>query len=68
MIPFFLSVRIAFVESTMVIFLPPTTKVFLWRLGLNTRLLRCREKLTLFPNCLPLPVSSHRAVIVDSTS
>lgn len=64
MTPFFFSVRIARVESVIVIFLPSITKVFFWRLGLNTRFVRCKEKLTLLPNCLPLPVSSHRVAIL----
>lgn len=45
-------------------FWPSTTKVFFCRLGLKTRLVRRKEKLTLWPNCLPFPVSSHRAVII----
>lgn len=45
-------------------FWPSTRKVFFWRLGLNTRLVRRKEKLTLCPYCLPLPVSSHRDAIV----
>ena len=57
--PFFRSVRIAWVERVIVIFLPSTIKVFFCRFGLKTRFVRRREKLTLLPNCLPLPVSSH---------
>ena len=64
MMPFFLRVRIACVLRTIVIFWPSTKKVFFCRLGLNTRLVRRKEKLTLLPNCFPLPVSSHRATIV----
>lgn len=37
--------------------------VFFCRFGLKTRLVRRKEKLTLWPNCFPLPVSSQRAVI-----
>ncbi len=66
--PFFFKVRIACVERVMVTFLPSTTKVFFCRFGLNTRLVRLKEKLTLWPNCLPLPVSSHRAAIWVTTS
>jgi hypothetical protein len=62
--PFFLRVRIAWVLRTIVIFFPSSSKVFFCRLGLNTRLVRRKEKLTLWPNCLPFPVSSHRAAIV----
>ena len=62
--PFFLSVRIALVLRVIVTFWPSTTKVFFWRLGLNTRFVRRKEKLTLLPNCFPLPVSSHRATII----
>jgi len=47
-----------------VTFWPSTTKVFFWRFGLKTRLVRRKEKLTLWPNCLPLPVKSQRAAIV----
>lgn len=47
-----------------VTFWPSTTKVFFCRFGLKTRLVRRKEKLTLLPNCLPLPVSSHRAAMV----
>src|SRR5690349_24704737 len=61
--PFFLSVRIACAERVIVTFWPSTMKVFFWRLGLKTRLVRRKEKLTLWPNCLPLPVSSQRAAI-----
>lgn len=57
--PFFFSVRIACVDNTIVTFWPLTVKVFFCRFGLNTRLVRRKEKLTLWPNCLPLPVSSH---------
>lgn len=55
--------RIACVESVIVTFLPSTMKVFFCRLGLKTRFVRRKEKLTLWPNCLPLPVSSQRAAI-----
>src|SRR5687768_6505820 len=66
--PFFFSVRIACVLRVIVIFCPSISKVFFWRLGLKTRLVRRKEKLTLWPNCLPLPVSSHRAAIILITS
>jgi len=52
------------VQSVIVIFCPSTSKVFFWRLGLKTRFVRRKEKLTLWPNCLPFPVNSHRAVIL----
>lgn len=55
--------RIACVESVKVIFWPSTMKVFFCRFGLKTRFVRRKEKLTLWPNCLPLPVSSQRAAI-----
>ncbi len=57
--PFFFSVRIAWVDNIMVTFWPLTVKVFFCRFGLKTRFVRRKEKLTLWPNCLPLPVSSH---------
>lgn len=62
--PFFLSVRIAWVQSTIVIFCPSISKVFFCRFGLKTRFVRRKEKLTLWPNCLPFPVNSQRAAIV----
>lgn len=65
MIPFFLRVRIACVLSVIVTFCPSITNVFFCKFGLKTRLVRRSEKLTLLPNCLPLPVSSQRAAIVD---
>ena len=61
--PFFFSVRIACVERVIVTFWPSTTKVFFCRFGLKTRLVRRKEKLTLWPNCLPFPVKSQRAAI-----
>ena len=63
--PFFFSVRIAWVLSVIVIFWPSIAKVFFCRLGLKTRLVRRKEKLTLWPNCLPLPVNSQRAAIIS---
>jgi len=62
-IPFFRRVRIAWALSTIVTFWPPTVKVFFCRFGLKTRFVRRSEKLTLWPYCLPLPVSSHRDAI-----
>lgn len=47
-----------------VTFFPSTIKVFFCRLGLKTRLVRRSEKLTLLPNCLPLPVKSQRDAIL----
>ena len=44
-------------------FWPFTSIVFFWRLGLKTRFVRRKEKLTLWPNCFPLPVISHRDAI-----
>lgn len=64
--PFFFRVRIACVLRTIVTFWPSTSKVFFCRFGLKTRLVRRNEKLTFFPNCFPLPVSSHRAAIIYS--
>ena len=61
--PFFLRVRIACVLRVIVTFWPLTTNVFFWRFGLKTRLVRRKEKLTLCPNCIPLPVRSHFDVI-----
>lgn len=62
-IPFFFKVRIACVLRVIVTFWPSTTKVFFCRFGLKTRFVRRKEKLTLWPNCLPLPVNSQRAAI-----
>ena len=56
----------AWVLSVIVIFSPSTTNVFFCRFGLKTRLVRLKEKLTLWPDCLPLPVSSHRDAMVYS--
>lgn len=50
----------------MVIFWPSTVKVFFCKLGFQTRFVWRIEKLTLLPNCLPLPVSSHCAAIILS--
>lgn len=58
--PFFFRVRIVLAATVRVTFLPFTTKVFFCRFGRKTRLVRRMEKLTLLPNCLPLPVMSHR--------
>lgn len=52
--------------SVMVILCPPTTKVFFCRFGLKVRLVRRKEKLTLLPYCLPLPVNSHLDAISTS--
>ena len=52
------------VATVRVTFLPLTTKVFFCRFGLKTRLVWRIEKLTLLPNCLPLPVISHRDAIM----
>ena len=54
------------VESVIVTFWPSTTKVFFCKFGLNTRFVRRSEKLTLWPNCLPLPVRSQRAAMVNT--
>lgn len=62
--PFLRNVRIACVERFIVTFWPSTTKVFFCRLGLNVRLVRRSEKLTLLPDCARLPVRSHRDAIV----
>lgn len=48
------------VATVKVTFLPLITKVFFCRFGLKTRFVWRIEKLTLLPNCLPLPVISHR--------
>ena len=53
----------AWVLTFMVTFLPSIFKVFFCKFGLNVRLLCCCEKLTLWPNCFPLPVNSHFAAI-----
>ena len=52
--------------NVIVTFWPSTTKVLFCRFGLKTRLVRLKEKLTLWPDCLPLPVSSHRDAMVYS--
>lgn len=57
--PFFLRVRRALVLTFRRTFWPSTTNVLVWRLGFQTLLVWRCEKLTLLPNCLPLPVSSH---------
>ena len=57
--PFFLRVRIAWVESFILTFLPSTITVLDWRFGFQTFLVWRCEKLTLWPYCLPLPVISH---------
>ncbi len=64
--PFFLRVRIACVLRFIVTLLPSTMKVFFCRFGFHTRLTWRIEKLTWFPNCLPLPVSSHLDAIAVS--
>lgn len=58
-VPFFLRVRIAWVDSFIFTFLPSITRVLVWRFGFQTFLVWRCEKLTFEPNCLPLPVSSH---------
>lgn len=45
-------------------FLPLRSNVFFCRLGLNTLFVRRKEKLTLWPYCLPLPVNSQRDAII----
>jgi len=57
--PFLRSVRIAWVLSVIVTFSPSSLNVFFCRFGLNTFFVLRKEKLTLFPNCLPFPVNSH---------
>lgn len=42
-----------------VTFSPSILKVFFCRFGLNTFFVLRKEKLTLFPYCLPFPVNSH---------
>lgn len=65
--PFFLRILIACVLRCMVIFWPSTIKVFFCRLGFQTFLVCLCEKLTLWPYCLPLPVSSQvDAIIIKS--
>lgn len=54
----------AWVLTFIVTFLPSIVRVFFCKFGLKTRLLCCCEKLTLLPNCLPLPVNSHFDAIV----
>ena len=52
--------------NVIVTFWPSTRKVFFCRFGLKNRFVRLKEKLTLWPDCLPLPVSSHRDAIFCS--
>lgn len=49
-------------------FLPSTIMVFFCKLGFQTFLVRRKEKLTLWPYCLPLPVSSHFCMILPFES
>lgn len=62
--PFFFRVLMACVDKTIVTFLPSTSKVFFCRFGLKAFFVRRKEKLTLCPNCLPFPVSSHLDAIL----
>lgn len=49
----------AWVLNFILTFLPSMTRVLVWRLGFQTFGVRRKEKLTLWPYCLPLPVKSH---------
>lgn len=48
-------------------FLPSTITVLVCRFGFHTLLVRRKEKLTLWPYCLPLPVISHFCIEVNCT-
>ena len=68
-IPFFFIVRIVELAIFRRTFLPLITKVFFCIFGLRARLvLRCEFGITLLPNCLPLPVISHLAILKNSFS
>lgn len=57
--PCFFRVLIPCALTLSVTFLPSITTVLVCKLGFQTFLVWRWEKLTLWPNCLPLPVTSH---------